>query len=116
VLDTMLHTEARALKPEVCREQGGYFVGFIPGVKKRRRKGHAATEPAAQAAPAVDKVHRDLILGHSLQGMDAHCMAPSEEDLHRAMARYTEWLDSQLAQKDTDQTVDQTSTPGGLGN
>ncbi len=41
----------------------------------------------------VDKVHRDLILGHSLQGMDAHYMAPSEEDLHRAMACYTKWLD-----------------------
>lgn len=44
----------------------------------------------------VDKVHRDLILGHSLQGMDVHYMAPSEDDLHRAMARYTEWLDSQM--------------------
>ena len=64
----------------------------------------------------VDKVHRDPILGHSLQGMDAHYMAPSEEDLHRAMARYTEWLDSQLAEKDVDQAVDQTSTPGGPVN
>jgi integrase len=46
----------------------------------------------------VDKVHRDLIVGHSLQGMDAHYMAPSEEDLHRAMGRYTEWLDDQIRQ------------------
>ncbi len=44
----------------------------------------------------VDKVHRDLILGHSLQGMDVHYMAPSEDDLHHAMARYTEWLDGQM--------------------
>ena len=44
----------------------------------------------------VDKVYRDTILGHSLQGMDVHYMAPSEEDLHRAMAKYTEWLDGQL--------------------
>jgi integrase len=40
----------------------------------------------------VDKVHRDLILGHSLQGMDIHYMAPSEEDLRQAMDRYTAWL------------------------
>ena len=45
----------------------------------------------------VDKIHRDIILGHSLQVMDVHYMAPSEEDLHRAMARYKEWLDDKLA-------------------
>jgi integrase len=47
----------------------------------------------------VDKVYRDTILGHSLHGMDMHYMAPSEEDLRRAMARYTEWLDDQLTLK-----------------
>lgn len=45
----------------------------------------------------VDKVYRDTILGHSLQGMDVHYMAPSEDDLLRAMARYTAWLDDELA-------------------
>ncbi len=45
----------------------------------------------------MDKVYRDTILGHSLQGMDIHYMVPSEDDLHRAMAKYTEWLDGQLA-------------------
>jgi integrase len=30
----------------------------------------------------VDKVYRDTILGHSLQGMDVHYMAPSEDDLN----------------------------------
>ncbi len=44
----------------------------------------------------VDKVYRDTILGHSLHGMDVHYMAPSEEDLHRAMAVYTAWLDAQI--------------------
>ena len=44
----------------------------------------------------VDKVYRDTILGHSLQGMDTHYMSPSEDDLHRAMSKYTEWLDAQL--------------------
>lgn len=45
----------------------------------------------------VDKVYRDTILGHSLHGMDVHYLVPSEDDLHGAMARYTEWLDGQLA-------------------
>jgi len=40
----------------------------------------------------LDKVFRDIILGHSLTGMDAHYMAPSEEDLKREMTRYTEWM------------------------
>jgi len=44
----------------------------------------------------VDKVYRDTILGHSLQGMDIHYMAPSEDDLHRAMAIYTAWVDGQM--------------------
>ncbi len=44
----------------------------------------------------VDKVHRDIILGHSLHGMDVHYMSPSEEDLHRAMSKYTAWLDAQM--------------------
>jgi integrase len=44
----------------------------------------------------VDKVYRDTILGHSLQGMDMHYMAPSEDDLHRAMSIYTAWLDAQI--------------------
>ena len=53
----------------------------------------------------VDKVHRDFILGHSLNGMDAHYISPSEKDLHRAMSKYTEWLDLNLAF--SDQTSDQ---------
>ncbi len=60
----------------------------------------------------VDKVHRDLILGHSLKGMDIHYIAPSEDDLHRAMARYTEWLDSQLNLQSVDQNVDQAIKKG----
>jgi len=44
----------------------------------------------------VDKVYRDTILGHSLKGMDIHYLVPSEDDLHRAMSKYTEWLDGQL--------------------
>jgi len=55
----------------------------------------------------VDKVYRDTILGHSLHGMDVHYMAPSEDDLHRAMERYTEWLDGQLILASVDHIVDQ---------
>lgn len=54
----------------------------------------------------VDKVHRDIILGHALHGMDVHYMAPSEDDLHRAMTKYTGWLDSHILQS-VDQNVDQ---------
>jgi hypothetical protein len=28
--------------------------------------------------------------------MDIHYLAPSEDDLYRAMAKYTEWFDGQL--------------------
>lgn len=58
----------------------------------------------------VDKVHRDIILGHSLTGMDVHYISPSEEDLHRAMARYTEWLDGQL--QGVSETVSETIKKG----
>jgi len=46
----------------------------------------------------VDKVHRDLILGHSLKGMDVHYLAPSDESLKEAMDRYTRWLDEKIAE------------------
>ncbi|MDD3582132.1 MAG: site-specific integrase [Desulfobacca sp.] len=52
----------------------------------------------------VDHVHRDLILGHSLKGMDVHYIAPSEEDLKQAMDRYTAWLDAEI--QSVDQNVD----------
>jgi integrase len=57
-------------------------------------------------AAGVDKVHRDLILGHSLQGMDVHYMAPDGGTLKEAMGKYTRWLDDQIA--NVDQSVDQT--------
>ena len=48
----------------------------------------------------VDKVHRDLILGHSLKGMDAHYMAPSEDALRKAMDKYTRWIDNEILNLD----------------
>jgi integrase len=41
----------------------------------------------------VDRPHRDSILGHSLKGMDAHYIVPSDESLTNAMDRFTDWLD-----------------------
>lgn len=48
----------------------------------------------------VDKAMRDVIMGHSLKGMDAYYLKPTDEDLVEAMRRYTEWLDVQIANAD----------------
>ena len=53
----------------------------------------------------VDKVHRDLILGHSLTGMDIHYLAPDENALRQAMDKYTRWIDDQF--QNVDQSIDQ---------
>jgi len=45
----------------------------------------------------IDKVIRDTIVGHSLQGMDAYYLKPSDEDLKEAMDKYTAWIDAQLS-------------------
>ena len=60
----------------------------------------------------VDKVHRDIILGHSLQGMDVHYISPSQEDLTQAMVKYTEWLDIQLALANVGREIDQATKNG----
>jgi integrase len=44
----------------------------------------------------VDKAYRDIILDHAPQGMDVHYLSPSEADLHRAMSKYTAWLDGEM--------------------
>lgn len=53
----------------------------------------------------VEKAYRDVILGHSLRGMDVYYLKPSDEDLHSAMEKYTAWLETEIA--NVDQTVDQ---------
>jgi hypothetical protein len=57
----------------------------------------------------VDKAHRDLILGHSLEGMDIHYIAPDEDTLTQAMEKYTRWLDDQIGHglASVDPSVDQ---------
>jgi len=54
----------------------------------------------------VNKVHRDLIFGHSLKGMDIHYLAPSEESLKEAMGKYTNWLYKQIAEVQEKLSVD----------
>lgn len=46
----------------------------------------------------IDKVYRDTLLGHSLQGMDAHYLVPSK--IQEAMAKYTAWLNAQIQNVD----------------
>jgi integrase len=53
----------------------------------------------------VRRTYRDLILGHSLSGMDRHYIAPSDKDLHDAMQVYTDWLDGQLESKNVDKAL-----------
>ena len=55
----------------------------------------------------VEKVYRDLILGHSLKGMDVHYLAPDEKTLAEAMEKYTAWIDGQLKFQNVDHSVDQ---------
>jgi intergrase/recombinase len=57
----------------------------------------------------IDKAVRDVILGHSLQGMDVHYISLSEDVLTEEIKKYTQWLDKQLNFANVDQTVDQAS-------
>lgn len=57
----------------------------------------------------IDKVLRDTILGHSLEGMDAYYLKPGDEDLKEAMDKFTAWIDTQIAtvtQKSVSQTME----------
>jgi len=66
------------------------------------------------ASAGVDPAHRDTLFGHSLQGMDAHYIAPNEDTLTLAMEKYTDWLDGQIAHAlaNVDQNVDHVRTKG----
>jgi len=47
----------------------------------------------------VDKAYRDTILGHSLKGMDAVYIQPSDEALRAAMDRYTAFVDGRMEEQ-----------------
>jgi integrase len=57
------------------------------------------------ARAGVGDVFRNVILGHSLQGMDKHYISLTDDDLKQAMAVYTAWLDNEIAK--VNQTVNQ---------
>ncbi len=59
-------------------------------------------------AAGVDKTLRDVLLGHSLSGMDAYYIKPSDDDLIKAMEQYTLWLNKQIKKAKVDYSVDQT--------
>lgn len=44
----------------------------------------------------VDRVHRNMILGHALEGMDVHYLVGTDEALKGAMNKFTEWMDTQI--------------------
>ena len=56
--------------------------------------------------------YRDLIVGHKLEGMDAHYLSPDKDTLKIKMEQFTQWLDGQLNSVNVDQTVDQSSMTG----
>jgi integrase len=60
----------------------------------------------------VDKVLRDTIVGHSLDGMDAYYLKPTDEDLRGAIERFTAWIDAQTASVTKSVTKGANSTPG----
>ena len=44
----------------------------------------------------IDKTHRDVILEHSLQGMDVHNISLDEDTLKDVMKKYTRWLGDKI--------------------
>ena len=54
---------------------------------------------------SVDKALRDTIFGHSLRGMEAYYLKPSDEDLTGGNKEYTDWLEVLIA--NLDKTLDQ---------
>lgn len=59
----------------------------------------------------INQVHRDVILGHTLKGMDVHYLVVNDEALTKAIDQYTKWFDDQVkaAISNNDQNVDQTA-------
>ena len=52
----------------------------------------------------VEMAHMEMILGHSLRGMDVHYLVPPEEDLRKVMDRYMERQDGELVGVRVDKT------------
>jgi len=69
-------------------------------------------------AAGVQKEYRDIILGHSLEGMDTHYIVPDENTLSQAMGQYTQWIDDQIWTifENVDHPVDQEGVEGVEGS
>jgi integrase len=103
------------------RKKDGYKRSFITACKNAKipcgRKAQNGivfhdirrTVKTNMLSAGVDKAHRDFILGHSLHGMDAHYLKPTDETLKEAMEKYTIWLNNQLEVnlENVDHSVDQ---------
>lgn len=93
-----------------CKDAGiPYGMKVEDGVRFHDIRGTVKTN---MLRAGVDKVFRDIILGHSLKDMDAYYLKPSEDDLRKAMEKYTVWLDGQLDSAIVDQNVDQGTKKG----
>ena len=77
-----------------CKNAGIPYGQKVPG--GLRFHDIRATFKTNMLRAGVDKVFRDVILGHSLQGMDARYLKPTDDDLLKAIEKYTEWFDSQI--------------------
>jgi integrase len=105
---TIHHDFVFTYQNEPIKSPGGLHNSFLTACKKAGiPQGHnepngitfhdiRRTVKTNMLSAGVDKVYRDMILGHSLTGMDVHYLSPSEEDLHRAMEIYTAWVDAQM--------------------
>ena len=109
LIKTIHHDFVFTYQNEPIKSAGGLHNSFLTACKKAGLP-HGQDHPEGiifhdirrtvktnMLNAGVDKVHRDLILGHSLQGMDVHYLVPSEDDLHQAMSRYTDWLDERIS-------------------
>ena len=56
------------------------------------------TTKTLMAECGMGKSHRDAILGHSPQDMDAHYIHLTEQSLQGAMTNFTNWLDQRLSE------------------
>ena len=54
----------------------------------------------------IDKIYRDVILGHSLEGMDSVYMSPSHDNLTETTRVYTEWVDKKMKLEFVDQGIE----------
>jgi hypothetical protein len=52
------------------------------------------------------------VLGHSIKGMNAHYLVPTDESLTRAMDKYTRWFDREVFSANVDQSVDHGQSSG----